>query len=219
MEEKYTLDDFANVICLRNQLENVPLNTLLDVYKDDESFVAFLEAISVLSNTDSGFLLLDPLYMEKISSVINSRRWDIENIDVKKAINDLIGYMNELRNYPNNLKVSLLSAYIGYHEELRQVSFDDANLLKVTLGYDAVVYSALENGDLDIAKEDELFLMSTNYLLEIVPDIYKNEDYKNMTIERIDRIRKKSRFFNPVIKTYSKNTKQRLIDNNKKTSE
>ena len=41
MDEDYTLEDFENVLSLKNQLILVPLSSLLEVYQDYDSYLTF----------------------------------------------------------------------------------------------------------------------------------------------------------------------------------
>ena len=109
-------------------------------------------------------------------------------------INDFICYTNDLQHYPENKKNILLNNYLAYHEDVRQLYFNDHNDFIYTLGYDANVYDSLLKGNLDNLNED-LFFGATNYFLETIPELYQNPTYINLTTAKLKQMSKKYNIF------------------------
>ena len=76
------------------------------------------------------------------------------------------------------------------------------------MSYDAVILEDLLKGDLDSFEFDDLFLATTNYFLEMIPEIYQDENIRNITLNRFDKIDKKTLFKNRGLKKYMKTTKE-----------
>ena len=75
--EEYTLDDYINLLALKNQLINAKLSTLMKDYKEDYLlYLQFLESVYMLLETDSGFLLFSQEAKDKIYSIIDIHRFD-----------------------------------------------------------------------------------------------------------------------------------------------
>ena len=205
--EEITIDDMLNVLCLRNQLSFVPLKDLMKVYEDYECYLTFVDSVVVLTQVDSAFLLFSDEFLEKIVSIIQIHRYDTENDEVKQIVSDIIGYVNRVRAYKKDYKILLMKQYWGYNEDIRNIKFDTPGQLLSALSYDAVVCASLENDSMDDVHEDQLFLSSINYLLETMPDIFKDEGMNTRALNKIRGIEKKSKLFKNKIKSYAKSTK------------
>ena len=110
--EKYNVKDFANVLSLRNQLVNVPIEKLEEVYQDYDNYVAFLDTVAVMTNIDSAFLLFKADYLKKIENVIQIHRFDTKDKDVKDAINSIIEYLNTIKSYRPEYRKILTTYYV-----------------------------------------------------------------------------------------------------------
>ena len=94
--EEYDLDDYINLLALKNQLINADLKTLMKDYQEDYIlYLQFLSSVIMLINTDSGFLLFSEAAREKIYSIIDIHRFD-DDKEVSSLINDIIGELNAI---------------------------------------------------------------------------------------------------------------------------
>ena len=204
--DNITVNDFLNVLCLRNQLVCVDKKQLIEVYQDYENYITFLSSVYALSEVDSAFLLYNNAYIDKIENVVQIHRYDTNDSEVKEVVNTIIGYLNGLRNYSDQYRNTLMEAYHSYNEDARGIEFDGDDLLIKALAYDAVVVAGLANENMEIVTEDDLFISSINYLLNTIPEFFDNVQVKIRAITRLDELSKKGRPFNKTIRTYSKNT-------------
>ena len=206
--EKYNVKDFANVLSLRNQLVNVPIEKLEEVYQDYDNYVAFLDTVAVMTNIDSAFLLFKADYLKKIENVIQIHRFDTKDKDVKDAINSIIEYINTIKSYRPEYRKLLTTSYVSYQAKARNTNFASTDMMLYSLGYDALSYVAITEGDMDKITEDDMFLASINYFIETIPEIFKDEDTRKRTLEKIEELEKKGRPFNRMTRNYSKETKE-----------
>lgn len=204
---EYSLDDFENVICLKNQLLSVPIETLLETYQDYENFITFLDSICVLSDMDSAFLLFDSGCIEKIEAIIQKYRFQYKDPTVVKTINEIIVYLNGVKSLDSTKKDILKEGYLDYHEDCRKITMDDEETFMNSLAYDAVCYAALKDDHMDTIPDDNLFLASVNYLLEAVPQFFKDPDVANRLLTKLDVLEKKGWPFHRTTREYSKETK------------
>lgn len=184
---EYTLEDFQDVICLRNQLLNAPLQTLMDEYQDYNQYVTFINSVITFSNIDSGFLLFDDNLIDKISRIIQIYRFENPPQDVRDAINSIILYLNRVKAYPKEYKELLKSGYREYQEDTRKVSFEtDADML-YSLGYDGIVLMALQQEQYEDLQVD-MFLASINYFLETMPELFQVDRVRKRVLEEVGKL-------------------------------
>ena len=205
-----TVSDFVNVLCLRSQLVNLNEKDLIEYHKDYEKYLTFIDTIAVMSEVDSAFLLFRDDFIDKIYSVIQIYRYEIEDKQVKEAVNSIIHYLNIVKSYKPEYKKLLQTSYRSWNEEVRNVWLKDEDDLVYALGYDAVVYAGIVDGDMDIITENDMFLSSVNYFIETIPSIFENEDVKNRTMKLIDKLRKGFNPFKKELRMYSEETKENL---------
>lgn len=140
MNEKYSLDDFYNVLLLRNHLEFLSVKQLEDLYQDTTNFLVFLDTIAVFSEIDSAFLLFKDEYISKIERIISINRFKSNDSDIKEIINSIIIFLNQIKCYDTSYKNILKNNYLAYQEDCRKVEMDSEQILLESLGYDAVAY-------------------------------------------------------------------------------
>ena len=206
--EEYTLDDYINLVALKNQLINAKLSVLLKDYNDDYLlYLQFLSSVIMLLETDSGFLLFSEEAKEKIYSIIDIHRFD-DDKEVSELVNDIIGELNALNGYPKEMKKLMKEQYLAYQEELRQVSILNGETLIQLMAYDALCLFSLNTQDEFELKPNEeySFLSSLNYLIGTCPEIFKDPDIKKNAEKAIDIIMKKYGFFNFKGRKYTKKT-------------
>ena len=187
--------DFNNVLALRNHLSVLSREKLEEMYQDKGSYLTFLNAIVALSECDSAFLLFSDDFLEKILYVVQVHRFDFEEKEVKECINDIIGYVNQIKVMPQEKKNILKNGYLTYQEEQRGVSFHTTESLIASLSYDAVVFSSLRDGTPEAIQDEEYFLMSLNYLMKACPEFFQDPKITADTISVLERVGSHSRMF------------------------
>ena len=163
-----------------------------------------------MSEIDSAFLLFRDDFIDKIYSVIQIYRFDIKDNQIKEAINSIINYLNVVKSYEPEYKQLLKKSYHSWQEEVRNVWLKDESDLVYSLGYDAVVYAGIVDGDMDIITENDMFLSSINYFVETIPSIFENKDVQNRTMKLINKLGKGFSPFKKELRMYSLETKENL---------
>ncbi len=211
MNEKYSLDDFYNVLLLRNHLEFLSVKQLEDLYQDTTNFLVFLDTIAVFSEIDSAFLLFKDEYISKIERIISINRFKSNDSDIKEIINSIIIFLNQIKCYDTSYKNILKNNYLVYQEDCRKVEMDSEQILLESLGYDAVAYKAIVESNLELIKDaDDYFLASINYFIEVIPELFKNNEIKQLVIDSIEKLAKKGWPFNRTNREFSNETKANL---------
>lgn len=211
MNEKYSLDDFYNVLLLRNHLEFLSVKQLEDLYQDTTNFLVFLDTIAVFSEIDSAFLLFKDEYISKIERIISINRFKSNDSDIKEIINSIIIFLNQIKCYDTSYKNILKNNYLAYQEDCRKVEMDSEQILLESLGYDAVAYKAIVENNLELIKDaDDYFLASINYFIEVIPELFKNNEIKHLVIDSIEKLAKKGWPFNRTNREFSNETKANL---------
>lgn len=206
--DEYDLDDYINLLALKNQLINAKLSTLTKDYESDYNlYIQFLNSVIMLINTDSGFLLFSKEAKDKIYSIIDIHRFG-DDKEVTACINEIIGALNSMNGYPPEMKKLMKEQYLAYQEEIRQVSILNGETLIQLMAYDALCLFSLNSQDeFNIKPNEEYsFLSSLNYLIGTCPEIFKDPDIKKNAEKAIDIIMKKGGFFNFKGRKYTKKT-------------
>ena len=206
--EEYDLDDYINLLALKNQLINADLKTLMKDYQEDYIlYLQFLSSVIMLINTDSGFLLFSEAAREKIYSIIDIHRFD-DDKEVSSLINDIIGELNAINGYPQEIRKLMEAQYLAYQEEIRNVRILNGETLIQLMSYDALCLFSLNTKEELKLKENEeySFLSSLNYLINTCPELFDDPDIKKNAEKAIDIIMKKGGFFNFKGRKYSKKT-------------
>ena len=203
----YSLEDFHKVLCLRNQLIYLSLPSLLKIYENYENYLFFLDCICHLISMDGAFLLFSPILIEKIESLLQIHRFDIESCEIKEGINEIIRYLNKLKSCDDFSKDLLKETYVTYQEETRGIHFRGEEQFFNCLGYDAVVYMALTEDKMDIIEEDSMFLSSINHFTRVIPELFSDEEIKERAMQKITEIENTKWPYPRKIRNYSKETK------------
>lgn len=204
-----TIRDFVDVLCLKNQLVNVEQEKLLEVYQDYENYITFISSVlSMVKTEDSPFLLYRDSFIKKIDAVVQIHKYDAPDAEVKMAANEVIGLLNHIKSYSISNRKILKEAYRSYNEDVRKTTFIDENEFLYSLGYDAAVYAALVDNNMDLITQDDMFLSSVNYLLERIPVIFDNKDVQELTLSKIEELERGWSPFNKKTRKYSKVTRE-----------
>lgn len=153
-----SISDFVNVLCLKNQLINVDEEILLEVYKDYDNYVTFLSSVITMINNedDSPFLLYRDSFLRKINDIVQIHRYDAKDKEVVNAANEIIGYLNHIKSYSLSDRRLIKEAYRSYNEDVRKTTFIDEKEFLYSLGYDAAVYAAIVEDDMEKITENDL---------------------------------------------------------------
>lgn len=208
---EYDLDDYINLLALKNQLVNADVKVLVKDYKEDFNlFIQFLDSVIMLLSTDSGFLLFSKESCDKIFEIINIHRFDCDDKEVVACINEVIGEINRINSTSPELKKLMMEQYLAYNEEIRQINILDGETLVQLIAFDALCLFSLNSKEDVVIKDKEEYMMlsSINYLVQTCPELFKDEDIKKNAEKAIDIITKKGGIFNFKEKKYSKKTKE-----------
>ena len=204
---EYTMEDFIDCLCLKNQLVHAPLDKMLEEYQNYDSYAEFLLAVLTLKDTDSSFLLYDDSFMDKILRVLEIHRFDAITLDTKNVINDIIRYVNFMKSIDSKMKELLKKEYQSYHEDMRKIGFMDDESFLYSIAYDAVVLSALYEHDLSFITEQDMFLASINYFIEELPELFEDGVISQLAYDKVIELSRSGGLFSNKIRTYSKQTK------------
>ena len=191
------LVEFNNIITLRNHLCRFTEKQLLDIYQDPGAYVTFLDAVALLADVDSAFLLFSDVFLEKILSVIQIHRFNFEEKEISECVNGIIAYINDIKTYPDNLKNSLKNGYLTYQEEVRETKFHSTEELLASLAYDAYVFACLRDGKENQIVDDKYYLLSLNFLMKSVPEFFKDPEVAARAMSVLDRVGKDAKMLSP----------------------
>lgn len=206
---EYDIIDIERVLSIKSQLIVIEDEMIEEIYEKQENYLAFVQGVISLINLDGSFLMIHKNYRDKIRRVIQIKRFDQEK-EVREAINDVLSYLNKLETYQNEEQQSIKNQYVKLQEELHSCFFESDDILEEALAYDAVVYISLKDDRMEDIESDDFYLSSLNYLAEIVPEFFREEEIRKRADQRIDQIILKSKPWEFLHKSYAKTTKKIL---------
>ena len=214
----YDFNDFYNSLMIKNQLLSVDLETLKNEYKDMEKYYQFVDIISVISAIDSCFFMLDNSLIERAESIIGVNRFNVTDVHVHRVINSIIDYFNEIKSLNKGIKNSLLFQYLSYHEDCRKTKINDERRLGEHLIYDGIALRAICEDEMDRIKDkdDNFFLSSINYFIDVVPEIFEDEDIRGRVDNKLLDIRNRNKGLFNKIRIKEKETATNLLKTVKK---
>lgn len=204
--------DFKRIIELKKNLILKDEDTLLTQYYGKEKVTAFLEDVLLLVEKENAFLSLTPRFIEVIEDIIHFNFSFFKDKELNALKNEVVIKLNIEKSKSENEKVFLAGNYIDYQNEMRHLSFANSKQFLGAMSYDAEILNALENGRLDDFPLDDLFLATTNYFLEMIPVLYKDEEIKKATLERFELIKKKNILKNRMLKKFVKVTQKNFSE-------
>ncbi len=206
------MEDFINLLALKNQLINANFNELMKDYKNDYNlYLQFLDSVCMLLKNDSGFLLFSKESINKIFDVVNIHRFDCKDNEVVTCINDIIGEINKIRGLSKEARNIMMSSYLTFHEDIRKINILNGDTLIQLIANDALCLFNIVNKEELKDKEEYMFLSSLNYLIYSCPELFDDEDFKNEAMRKVDIVMKKGWPFNSKGRNYSKKTKENLV--------
>ncbi len=200
--------EFKKVLDLKSDLILRNEDELLNKYFGKDKIRDFLQSVKVLVDKETGFLQLTPRFIEEIEDIIQFNFSFFKDKEIIALKNEIIVKLNLEKFRSDVVKTSLALNYVEYQDSIRRLSFADMKQFLGAMSYDAVILEDLLKGDLDSFEFDDLFLATTNYFLEMIPEIYQDENIRNITLNRFDKIDKKTLFKNRGLKKYMKTTKE-----------
>lgn len=186
-----------NLLAIKNQLVNLSVAELVERYRDIDEYYTFLETLIKLINTESTFLLCGSDYIDKVVTIVNIHRFDVDDKDFRLGVSGIISYFNSVRSQDSNLKEILKAGYVSYQEDQRGITFYDMGAMLKSIAYDANVYQALQKGTIEKLGLDDYTLMSLTYLMNVYPEFFKDKNVNARAVKLIDSITSKTRFLSP----------------------
>lgn len=209
-----TIQEFINILRIKNQLIMFSGSELVEIYKDEADFLCFLDTFILLTQVDSAFLLFSDNFSDKICTLLQDHRFNCDT-EIKKSINDVISYLNGLKGYSSGYINTLKNSYLSYQEQLRHIEFISTDSFLASMANDAIVFSALRDGDLDRIEDGDYYMMSLNYFMNVCPELFKENAVVQRANSLLDKEFKNSKIFSKR-KKYVKETRERLINSGKK---
>jgi len=196
--------EFENVMIFKNQLINLDKNQLVELYTDVSNYALFINVIIILINNENILLVLDDEYLDKIYRILDIHRYDLNDKEIFNTINEIIDSLNKIKSIEN--KEEYVEEYVKYQQNLRECCFKTAEDFLYALSYDAVVIAELKNKDMPIYN-DNLFIASIKYFLNIYPVYFEDDEVLNSVYERLGEIASRKGLKN----INNKNDAKRLI--------
>ena len=183
--------DFYNVVKIKTELITLDINKLKEKYSAEKNFLEFLKNISLLLENEKPFLLLSVAFLDKIRTILELNRFQIKDKNIINLINEILIKLNELENLKNNEKRYLVYNYIDYQNETRHIYYDDLANFLGAMALDYEVLKALLKDDVRNYPNDEAFLATTNYFLDVEPEIYEDSEIRYITREKLKKLQTK----------------------------
>ena len=207
--------NFELALVLKNHIMTKDVDELRVFYGNDDQYIVFLWTIVYLLNHEPAFFFISNSFLEKIRSIIEIKRFSIKEEKIKEMINDITLDLNEIENCDESDKAEILSKYIDWEIDVRK--FKTASIEEVlnSMADDVIIYFHLK-GSLDASSKEEYpisnreKIASINYLTEMVPEFFMNEEVRKKTNKMIDDIYKETSFFSFTDRRVSRETKQKL---------
>ena len=205
-EDIYSLEDRLNVLYIKNQLINAPLEKLKERFSSYDNFGLFIESLTVALDAEPAFFLLDDALIRKAEDVVAHRRFDYMTPEYNAIINQIIGQIHYLRDVPEAIKQRQLNAYVEWQHSVRQLGYMKKSDFLDILANDALLVQRLAQGNIgEMAPID--FFASTNYLVQVVPDFFQgNEEAIDLIFKRLDEHAKKKGILKWPERSFAKET-------------
>lgn len=214
MQENRKLIDFGFALVVKNQLMLKDKSELQETYSGVFEYVAFLDTMIYLLNHEPAFFFISEEFEEKAHSVLQVHRFDIDNEEIQESINHVTKALNEIETCDLDSRREILISYLEWEKEVRNFRNESIEKLLDSMSDDAIVYFHLK-GTLDASAKDEypmsneVKLASINYLLEMVPEFFKDSEVREKTQKMLDDICRETKIFDQKTKRAYKETKKK----------
>lgn len=198
-KNKKIVDDWVSSLYLKNYLATCSVQQLCELVSDFNFFQSFLYDCSVLFREEPVFLLLDDIFLEKISDVVNSNRFSFYEKAISELSNEVIIGVNDLSCMSDYIKQSRIINYLLFQEEYRKRQIDTIDkLIEVNIN-DFVAFTGIKDGKQYLSTFD--VLSSLNYFTYICPECFQDSDFYSNTLSFLDSCCKVS-FYRKMGKDY-----------------
>lgn len=177
--------EFENIMIFKNQLINLDKKEIIKVYQDVSNYALFLNTIIMLINNENVLFLLDDNYLDKVYSILDIHRYDLNDSDVFDTVNDIIDALNIIKTIKS--KEEYVREYVKYQESLRGFKFKEPDDFLYALSYDAVVIAGLRDNNIPI-QYDDLFISSIRYFINIYPDYFDDYEILDNVYQKLEEI-------------------------------
>ena len=177
--------EFENIMIFKNQLINLDKKEIIKVYQDVSNYALFLNTIIMLINNENVLFLLDDNYLDKVYSILDIHRYDLNDSDVFDTVNDIIDALNIIKTIKS--KEEYVREYVKYQENLRGFKFKEPDDFLYALSYDAVVIAGLRDNNIPI-QYDDLFISSIRYFINIYPDYFDDYEILDNVYQKLEEI-------------------------------
>lgn len=187
MEIKFR--DYIDVLELRYYLIYGTEEELKKEFDDNEKYIKMIDTMDQLLDIDDcGFALIDNLITDKIFTLINHKRFEMQktNKEVFNKINRLIQKINKKEGSIKNSKEEFILQYVAYQEQKRDTEFYTVYELLDSMGVDSLMLDYLGGCDFPEDVPNDLVESSIMSLNNDVPELFKLEDMRNRTIDLLD---------------------------------
>ena len=201
--------EFSELLTMKNQLIIGDKNWLINTYKDadDETLEMAFEGINLLFKYDEPFFYLDDENLEKVIIFIDEIR-NICDLKFRPIINEIIVNINIVKSRQKSFKIEAIQKYFAMQQDLRDSNLDK-DVLVTSFSYDALVVQGLIYNKMNTIKEKDFVLASMNYLIQVCPSFFADNDIRKAAKEELSDI-KNSLLFTRVVRKYAKDTEKLL---------
>lgn len=187
------LDDLS-LLAFKNHLLCSSMEQLKNFYNDEEYFLCFLDTLALMSQREPAFFLLSPEIKNRIIGVIEIHKYSVSE-DVLDYINEVLIYLNNIENFPNEMVSLMLKSYIDFQESLRKVQFNNASEFLYALSYDAIFMDALENNNMKCLTKRDLNMSSFNYIISTSPEFFNIDGVMERAYYLLEQEKKHTKVF------------------------
>lgn len=208
-DEQATLSDFEFLLLFKNQLVFSTEDKLKEIYSEIEDYSIFVDNIALMLNEEPAFLLLSKCFRKKIDSVLETRRFTIDDDIITHEINEITSRLNEIETMDEATKVKKILNYKAYHENIRNEKYETIADFGMTLANDCPTYYYLK-GYFDERVKSSFEISSIIYFLDTVPEMFNDPEVLGKLEFVLRDIAKDGSIFNPSKRRLAKDAKMLL---------
>ena len=186
--------DTLSLLALKNQLLCASIDQLKGFYKDETAFLSFLDTIALMSQREPAFFLLSPEIKNRIITVIEIHKYSV-NEEVLDYINEVLVYLNHVENVSDEMIFLMVKSYKEFHENIRNMRFNDAEDFLNALSYDAIFMNALEDNNMENLTNSDLNMSSFNYMISISPEFFNIDGVMEKANDLLEQEKKHTKVF------------------------
>ena len=154
-----SLRKFMNILIIKNQLVNAPIDKFLSIYSDENNFIELLDGLIYIIENENIFLALDDEFSCKIFSLLNAKELNYDDMTISK-INYIETFLNSIESCNGIIRIVKMNNYLAYEEEIRGAKFESHNKFLQSIAYDAIVLDSILSNNFSNIKKYDLFIYS-----------------------------------------------------------